>query len=434
MMQLGQQFRRRAIGFSLVELLVIIAILGILAAAGIPAIRNMIYTSTGSMAETQLKFALGAARDLAIRSASGDTAAVFTFEPGGRLTVVPMVYVGRILDTKDPEKSLSDPTVQSGYRDVFAPSALAEPMQLPAGWMVRGFAPAGSIFADGPNNESILVNSNGWYYSQPASAAGNRRVNITTDPIANGQSSRGNWVFPETAFFDPDVTERGTGPRPNSRSTFMVRFQTGTGRIMGASPTPAIVLLPRGRIDTTNSQALANVQSPVWAGSGDWRRIDHADNLVSWGRSVCNLVPPVDAAALIGCRSTDAVLAASVNIIALYDESKMANAIGARGLNKVTGSIYGGAVSSGTVNSTANEIPKAPNIDLSLWPTGTFVASGGGPLVQAERVQILINNYMLNALRLVDVAPGSAPTTARIDSDARLFTVDTYLGSVSEAK
>jgi len=431
---LGQQLRRRAIGFSLVELLVIIAILGVLAGAGIPAIRNMIYTSTGSMAETQLKFALGAARDLAIRNASGDTAAVFTFEPGGRLTVVPMVYVGRILDTKDPEKSLSDPTAQSGYRDVFAPSALAEPTQLPAGWMVRGFAPAGSIYADGPNNDlpSTIVNSNGWYYSSN-SAPGNRRVNITTDPIANGQASRGNWVFPETAFFDPNVTERGAGPRPNTRNTFMVRFQTGTGRIVGASPIPAIVLLPRGRIDTTNTQALANVQFPIWAGSGDWRRIDHADNLISWARSVSRLVPPVDAAALIGCRSTDAVLAASVNIIALYDESKMANAIGARGLNKVTGSIYGGAVSSGSVNSAANEIPKAPNIDLSLWPTGTFVASGGGPLGQSERVQILINNYMLNALKLSDSLPG-APATERIDSDARLFTVDTYLGSVSEAK
>jgi len=425
------QLRKHTIGFSLVELLVVIAILAILAASGIPAIRNMIYTSTGSMAESQLKFALAAARDLAIRNASGDTAAVFTFEPGGRLTIVPMMYVGRILDTKDPDKALTDAT--AGYRDVFAPSALAEPMQLPAGWMVRGFAPAGFIFAPGNNNDGQPVPSNGWYFEPQASAAGNRRMNIATDPIAN-QSSRGNWVFPENGFFDPAVTDRGIGNRPNCRNTFMVRFQTGTGRIVGASPTPVIVLLPRNQIDSSSAKALADVKSPIWSGTGDWRRIDHTDNLVAWARSVCDMVPPTDAAALIGCRSADAVLAASVNIIALYDEAKMANAIGSRGLNKITGSIYGGAVSSANVSSTANEVPKAPNIDVALWPNGTFVAGGGSPDAKAERVQVLINNYMLNALLLKDVDPGQSGPPVRVDSDARLFTIDTYLGTVSEAK
>jgi len=38
----------------------------------------------------------------------------------------------------------------------------------------------------------------------------------------------------------------------------------------------------------------------------------------------------------------------------------------------------------------------------------------------------------LNALKLGDVFPGNGNTA--IDSDARLFTIDSYLGSVTEAK
>lgn len=419
---------RHRVAFTLVELLVVIGIIALLAASGVPAIRSMIYSSSGSMAESQLRFALGAARDLAIRNASGDTAAVFTYEPGGRLTIVPVIYVGTILDTKDPEKPVTDSTTIQGYREVFAPSALAEPVQLPAGWMVRGFAPAGSVFAPGNNNDSppVQVPSNGWYYE--VSPVGNRRLNLGTDLIS-GLPSRGNWVFPETGFFDASITDRGSGPRPNSRNTFMVRFQSGTGRIVAVSPNPIVVLLPRNRIDTNSAAALADVKSPVWAGSSDWRRIDHTDNLVSWARSVCSLVPAADAASLVGCRSTDAVLVASVNIIALYDESRMASALGARGLNRVTGGIYGGAV--GAI-STSNEAPKAPNIDVGLWPASTFVASGGSQAEKAERVQMLINNYLLNALRAQNITPGSG--TNAVDSDARIFTVDTYIGSVSEAK
>lgn len=429
------QSRRRSIGFSLIELLVVIAILGLLAAVGIPAIRNMIYTSTGSMAEVQLRLALGAARDLAIRNPGGDSAAVFTFEPGGRLTIVPMVHVGRILDTKDPDQALGG-TPFAGYRDVFAPTPLAEPMQLPAGWMVRGFAPAGYIFAEGNNNDvpPQFVPSNGWYYQPNGTAVGNRRMNLGTDNISN-LPSRGNWVFPETAFFDPAITDQGTGQRPNNRNTFMVRFASGTGRIVGVSPDPVIVLLPRVSIDNSGGKALASVQ-PAWSTGLDWRRIDRTDNLVSWGRAVCDMEWPTNAAALVGCRSADAALACSVDIIALYDENKMAIGIGARSLNNVTGTIYGGAVNSVSVSSKSNEVPKAPNIDVSLWPAGTFVAGGGTEPEKAERVQMLINNYMLNALRNRDVAPVGDANFLKsfIDSDARLFTVDTYMGSVTEAK
>ncbi len=428
---------RRTVAFTLVELLVIVAIIGILLASGVPAIRNMIYTSTGSLAESQLRFALGAARDLAIRSASGDSAAVFTFEPSengrGRLTIVPMVYVGTILDTRDPDKDLSQTTVTT-YRDVFAPSALAEPTQLPAGWMVRGFAPPGTIWGAGQQNfDGVPVPSNGWYYE--SSPAGNRIINAPgaggtgNDPLAipANAPNKGNWVFPETAFYDPEKTDTG-GSRPNSRNTFMVRFQSGTGRIVGMSWTPSVALLPRPTIDATKTNALPKQSTGITSPS-DWRRIDRADNIVGWARSVASMPNPTDAAALIGCRSADAALAGTVNLIALYDESKLASAIGARGLSKVTGSLYGGAANKGGVigsASAATEVPKAPNLDLSLFPSTSIAAT------DAEYVQVLINSYIINALKYSNVDGGS--NTTFIDSDARIFTLDTYMGSTTEAK
>ncbi|MBX3379129.1 MAG: prepilin-type N-terminal cleavage/methylation domain-containing protein [Phycisphaeraceae bacterium] len=410
------QLRRRSIGFSLIELLVIIAILAVLAGAGIPAIRNMIYTSTGSMAESQLRFGLGAARDLAIRNSGGDTAAVFTFEPGGRMMIIPMVYVGQIVDTTDPSRKVGIANAPTAYRDVFAPTALAEPMQLPAGWMVRGFAPPGAIFAAGPNNSGSTVESNGWYYEK--NPVGNRRMNLGNDTIASAVN-KGNWVFPENGFFDPLQTDTGE----NRRNTFMVRFQAGSGRITGASVDPVIVLLPRNQIDWNTPGARPTGLTPAFTSKGDWRRIDFADNLPNWAKSVAKISEYDDIAALIGCRSADAALACSVNLLALYDESRMAQAIGARGVNKVTGCIYGGAV--GTLNN-ASEVPKAPNIDLSLWPT-TSLASGN-----AEYVQMLVNNYMLNALKYSDVESGGPATN--LDADARLFRMDSYLGSIVETK
>lgn len=407
-------FMRRARGFSLVELLVIISIMAVLAAAGIPAIRNMIYTSTGSMAESQLRFGLQAARDLAIRSEGGDTAAVFVYEPGGRMQIIPMVYVGRILDTSDPRNPLpAAPGLATAYRDVFAPTALAEPMQLPSGWMIRGFAPPGSIFAPGANNTGSNVPSNGWYYEN--APVGNRRINLGTDNIS-GQANKGNWIFPENGFFDPARTNSGE----NRRNTFMIRFQAGSGRIIAASVTPAIVLLPRNTIDWNDPAArpvLSTATTP-----GDWRRPDYADNLPGWARSVIGMSNSADISAMIGCRSVDVAQACNVNLLALYDEQRMAQTIGARGLNKVTGSIYGGAVGS---LSAANEIPKAPNIDLALWPSSSPASSS------AERVQMLVNNYMLNALRYSDV--GSGPAT-NIDTDARLFRMDRYFGSALETR
>lgn len=238
----------------------------------------------------------------------------------------------------------------------------------------------------------------------------------------SGKRNKGNWVFAETGFFDPARTSQNAG-RVNSRNTFMIRFQGGSGRIVGASVTPAIVLLPRNQIDWNTSTARPTLVNPPMTNQSDWRRVDRVDNLANWARSVTKLPDYADVAALIGCRSVDSALACSVNLLALYDERKMAQAIGARGVNKVTGTIYGGAV---PPLNTAAEIPKAPNIDLSLWPSSSLASNN------AERVQMLINSYMINALKFSDVDAGGP--NSNLDADARLFRMDTYFGSAVETR
>lgn len=421
---------RRSIAFTLLELLIVVAIIAVMAAAGVPLIRNVIYSSTSSLAESQLRLALNAARDLAIRNSSGDTAAVFTFEPGGRLVIVPCVQVGTLLDGQDPGLPYTNPTNPKVYREVFVPTSLVEAVQLPQGWMVRGFAPPGTIYnsSDRDINGQPVV-QNGWYYENfSGTVVGNRNLNIGTDPLVAGPS-RGNWIFPENAFFDATRAEQG-----DYRQTFMVRFQRGTGRMLGATFVPSVVLLPRGRIDTTTYPgALPNINPAL--GPTDWRRVDRADNLTAWARSVLAL-PPDQASALIGARSTDCVTVNAVAILGLYEESRMAATLGASGLNRVTGTIYGTTPTLRAAVGSAGEVPKAPNIDVTLWRPGTAINAAGADFTQSEQVQVRINSFMIGALKARDVYTGlSGSDGARaVDADVRIFVMDTYLGNPKEVK
>lgn len=421
---------RRSIAFTLLELLIVVAIIAVMAAAGVPAIRNIIYSSTSSLAESQLRLALNAARDLAIRNPNGDTAAIFTYEPGGRLTIIPAVQVGSLLDGQDPGLTYANPANPKVYRDVFVPTPLVDPVQLPQGWMVRGFASPGTIYNSSDrdiNNQAVV--QNGWYYENfSAPLIGNRNFNIGTDPLIAGPS-RGNWVFPETAFFDPNERERG-----DYRQTFMIRFQRGTGRVLNASFIPSVVLLPRGRIDTNTYPNAMPVLNPG-LGPVDWRRVDRADDLVGWARSVLALAPD-QAAALIGARSTDCATVNAVGILALYEESRMAAALGAGGVNRITGTIYGTTPSQRANVGTANEAPKAPNIDINLWRAGTSINAAGADFLQSEQVQVRINSYMIGALKARDIYTGLSGTDGArpLDGDVRIFVMDTYLGNPKEVK
>lgn len=201
-------------GFTLTELLVVISIIVLLVAIAVPAFSTILYNNERAQAENQLRVGISSARDAAIASDGGDAAAVFIFRPGDRLLIIPAVMVGTIEDQVIVNGAPVGGTT-TRTRDVFVPVATGEPIALPRGWSIRGFAPPGAIDA----GTGI---ANGWYdalLSQPT-----------------GSETRGNWLFPESGYYD--------GSRANDgwkRQTFIVRFDSERYGFMhtGQIPSPA---------------------------------------------------------------------------------------------------------------------------------------------------------------------------------------------------
>lgn len=373
--------------FTLTELLVVITLLVIVIAVGLPAFGAMLSSSNRTLAIGQFRAAMAASRDAAIRSTDSDSAAVFYFEPGGRLTIVPCIQVGTMLD-RDPLNAGQFPNT-SLKRDVFAPSGSSEPIQLPPGWMVRAFA--GSAMLDDGNN-----NATGWY---PA--------------IAGREYDRqnGSWVFPETGFYDINADNDTTSPGRTLRQTFMVRFEKGTGNLVVNQSAPAVVVSPR---DSTQGGLTRLAGSPL---ATDWRRVDRSDNVAQWSKRLLSRrvdpaggggkVAPDILVGLIGDESGDTVLAASVDLVTLYDEKTMSASLGARGLNAYSGSIYLWA-------EQGNNPNPVPAIDTALF-TSLDAATVG------QRVdQWIVGTLMVDG-RLVE-------------SDALIYGFDRYTGQPREVK
>ena len=381
---------RRA--FTLTELLVVITLLVIVIAVGLPAFGAMLSSSNRTLAVGQFRAAMAASRDAAIRSTDSDSAAVFYFEPGGRLTIVPCIQVGTMLD-RDPLNAGQFPNT-SMKRDVFAPSGSSEPIQLPVGWMVRAFA--GSAMLDDGNN-----NATGWY---PAS------------PDREYDRRNGSWVFPETGFYDADADSDTRSPGRTYRQTFMVRFEKGTGNLVVNQSAPAVVVSPR---DSTLPQGgiTRRAGTPL---ATDWRRVDRSDNLAQWSKRLLSrrVVPaggggkvsPTDLAGLIGDESGDTVLAASVDLVTLYDEKSLSAAIGARGLNAFSGSIY----LWGETGNAGSPLPNEPKIDTALF-------SGLSPATVGQR----IDQWMVGTLQV---------DGRLVASDALIYGFDRYTGQPREVK
>jgi hypothetical protein len=114
----------------------------------------------------------------------------------------------------------------------------------------------------------------------------------------------------------------------------------------------------------------------------------------------------------------------------------MAAALGAGGVNRITGTIYGTTPTQRVNVGSANEAPKAPNIDINLWRAGTAVNAAGADFAQSEQVQVRINSFMIGALKARDIYSGLNFTDGNrpIDADVRLFVMDTYLGNPKEVK
>lgn len=291
----------RARGFTLTELIAVITIIVILLAVSIPAFRSTIASSESSNVETQLRLALLSGRDAALHSQGGaDSAVVFTYEPGGRINILICEHVGTMVD-----RSLG--AGRGVRRDIFVPNPAFEPVQLAAGWLVHGLAPAGSLA--GPDNQ--------WYEETSGRRFG-----------SNPERER-HWVFPETGFYDALRVNDGA-----NRQTFMIRFEGGVGSVALGGVREALVVSPRPtaagrsrrpysdyRLDATADLASAVRRALL---RDDWQRTEGIPD------------PLTD---LFGDRSGDTILARSVEQLALYKAGDLANALGIK-LNADTGVFY----------------------------------------------------------------------------------------------
>jgi hypothetical protein len=285
-------------------------------------------------------------------------------------------------------------------RDVFVPMPAYQALQLPRGWMVRGFAPIGTVDTGGGQ---LPRNFSGWY-EDVSGAAGGR--------ACDGQT--GNWVFPETGFYSHPLPTGNQAARPpdnagQMRQSFMVRFKAGTGLMSTSDRLPAIVFDPV-------PQTLFRATELPWAADGPNfpYRLDRATEIASAVRRALVTNDPLMGNAgnqflnrrlLLGDTSIDTVLARPVAELAVYDELKLAGAIGARGVNAATGCIYG----VGPGNRGQLLYPQDPSLDSRLFQTFDALAVGQK-----------INEWI------------QGNTTNGASSDARLIAVDRYQGAARE--
>lgn len=336
---------RFARAFTVVELLVVVVIILIVLTIATPAFQALIYSSSRSRAFNTVNAAALAARELALRSASGDDAAVvFVYDASGSMRIIPAVRVGSVFEPvwggggSGPGGATGLVTGPLVERDVFAPVPQAPAFEMPGFWSVRGFAPARSMIEFVPGErprENVAV-----WYNSPLYGG----TSITDDA-----KREGNWVFPETAFYDRSSRASNTGPnQPTTRQSFMIRYDARTGGL-SAETRPALFVDPR-----PSSEDRLGGDRP----SGDqlWLRADRADDLAGWARGLINsgpinpdgspVRPPFEPSddsvrlSYIGMASNDTVLVKPVSRIAVYDERRMGSDIGARRLNADTNSLY----------------------------------------------------------------------------------------------
>ncbi|MGH7131627.1 MAG: pilus assembly FimT family protein [Phycisphaerales bacterium] len=399
-------------GFSLLELLVVIVIIVSLMLIALPAFNSMQENQQRAGSASLLQQGIASARDAAVQGGSGeDTAAVFTFEPGGQTQIITCVKVGTLQDIVPAGGPVT--TARAITRDVFAPIPTVEPVALPRGYMVRGFA-AGVLF------------DYDWYETSDTTVGDNR---YSQPPQNRSTGAQGYWVFPETGFYDHTVAN--TRQR---RQTFMVRFEGGTGLASGASTDASIIIIPRAYSADRDQN---NVPT--------WQRPDRSSDLRLWTRRIletkdldgdgfyalnASATTPWDnpddnlRRRLIGSGgpnssvgpSTDIVLAKPLPEVALYDENKLASTLGVR-LGRYSGSLY---------ELTADEFNQGINVTgpKYIGIPGYSPTAGPGAVDNISRA---IGRW-LEGFQKLNAADTDLRRSPNIE--ARMFAVDRYTGNL----
>ncbi|MEQ8315944.1 MAG: prepilin-type N-terminal cleavage/methylation domain-containing protein [Phycisphaerales bacterium] len=361
---------RRA--FTLVELILVIIIILILAAIAIPAYASLTYSSNQSGAANAVQAALQSARDAAVRAGSGrDAAAVFLLGDDGRVRIVVAQAEASILDDAGGGSEV--------LRDILVPSPGVEVVVLPRNWSVRGYARSTALSTAGGS----LPDNLGWY----------------EDTYTGGDRDVGQWVFPETIFYD-----QAQGNNGDKRQSFMVRFEGGTGRFLSSASGKALY------IDPAPTLAFRDPGTPPWSAN----RVDREENLGRFVRKV--LADPSisigDKRLLLGDVSSDTVLVGPVGQIAVYNEKRLANAIGADGLSRNTDTLYspiGGSVSGPEYDSAIFGSVTDPEINLriGLWMRASGLEAGALPASETSDARIfLVSRYLGQPIEAARLAEG----------------------------
>jgi len=369
---------RRA--FTLIEMLVVIIIITSILLIAVPSFQSMLNNSQAALADTMLKSGLRSGKDAALRSSGDqDSAVVFFFAPGGRLTMGIYIKAGSLNDL--------DGAGNVVRRDIFVPSGINEPLQLPRGWMVRGYAPANST-SDG-SNDSTSDPATQWYEPYP-----NRPKN----------ADEPNWVFPETDFYDRSRSDVG-----EYRQTFMVRFQAGTGIMKMGSAETCLIFAPGPNAQWRNNGVFANY------------RADQTDDALRFVTRILNapaggggptVVTDANRRELLGWKSSDMVLTRAVGQLALYDESKLAAALGVR-VDRFSQSLY---LPFDPGSPAPPSLPPRPSNfasysrDINRWISGDTNLDGlhrpngaAGEVLDAPEARIFTVDRYTGALQAVEV-------------------------------
>jgi type II secretory pathway pseudopilin PulG len=285
--------------FTLTEMIVVMTVVLIMLAVSIPTFRSTMASAESSNAETHLRLAILAGRNAALHSDRGaDTAVVFLHEPGGRCTAVVCEYAGTIRDYSGSPAGVE--------RDVFAPISGAEPVQLPVGYMVRGFVPAGMM--------DISSGTQAWYEG---------------DRYDTGER---NWVFPENAYYDALSQDDGA-----DRQSFIVRFSGGVGAILVGDTREVLVVDPRPTASGRSAAPWSTFRVDIGDVGATVReaivRLNNQGGLSGGGGANDTLTR------LFGDQSGDTVLGRAVEQVVLYREADLAAAIGQK-LDPDTGTLY----------------------------------------------------------------------------------------------